>query len=82
MEDVYLTTLAWIMALCAGLMAGIYAAFSGFIMRSIATIGTASAITAMNAINTVILKSAFMPLFFGSTIVAIDDGHCRPLAVG
>lgn len=71
MEGVLLTSLAWIMALCAGLMAGIYAAFSGFIMRSFATLDTARAIAAMNAINTVILKSSFMPLFFGSTFIAL-----------
>lgn len=71
MEGMLLTALAWIMALCAGLMAGIYAAFSCFIMRSFATLDTARAIAAMNAINTVILKSSFMPLFFGSTLIAL-----------
>lgn len=71
MEGALLTSLAWTMALCAGLMAGTYAAFSSFIMRSFATLDTAQAIAAMNAINTVILKSAFMPLFFGSTFIAL-----------
>ena len=71
MEDLLLNSLAWIMALCAGLMAGIYAAFSCFIMRSFATLETALAIAAMNAINTVILKSSFMLLFFGSTLTAL-----------
>lgn len=71
MEDIVLILLTWTMALCAGLMAGIYAAFSGFIMRSFATLDTACAIAAMNAINTVILKSWFAPLFFGSTFIAL-----------
>lgn len=71
MESVLLASLAWIMALCAGLMAGTYAAFSVFIMRSFSTLDTASAIAAMKAINTVILKSSFMPLFFGSTFIAL-----------
>ncbi len=71
MEGVFLTSLTWIMALCAGLMAGIYAAFSGFIMRSFATLDIALAIAAMNAINTAILRSPFMPLFFGSTVTAL-----------
>lgn len=71
MEGALLTALAWTMALCAGLMAGTYAAFSSFIMRSLATLDTARAIAAMNAINAVILKSTFMPLFFGSTLVAL-----------
>lgn len=71
MEGMLLTALAWIMALCAGLMAGVYAAFSSFIMRSFASLETAPAIAAMNAVNTVILKSSFKPLFFGSTIIAL-----------
>lgn len=71
MEDMLLDSLAWIMALCAGLMAGTYAAFSSFIMRSLATLDTERAIAAMNAINTVILKSSFMPLFIGSTVIAL-----------
>ncbi len=71
LEDLLLISLAYTMALCAGLMAGIYAAFSGFIMRSFANLDTACAIAAMNSINTVILKSWFMPLFFGSTFIAL-----------
>ncbi|MEM8499728.1 MAG: anthrone oxygenase family protein [Pseudomonadota bacterium] len=70
-EELLLTSLAWTMALCAGLMTGIYAAFSGFIMRSFSTLDTACAIAAMNAINAVILKSLFIPLFFGSTFIAL-----------
>jgi uncharacterized membrane protein len=54
-------------AICAGLMAGVYFAFSAFIMRSFDQLGAASAAAAMNAINRVILRSWFMPLFFGST---------------
>ena len=71
MDGMFLTSLTWIMALCSGLMAGIYLAFSGFIMRSFATLDTARAIAAMNAINITILKSPFMPLFFGSTLIAL-----------
>ena len=71
MESSLLTALAWIMALCAGLMAGTYFAFSGFIMRSFNTMDTAGAIAAMNAINVTIQKSSFMALFFGSTIVGM-----------
>lgn len=71
MEGMVVTALTWIMALCAGLMAGTYLAFSGFIMRSLAALDTARAIAAMNAINATILKSSFMPLFFGSTIIAL-----------
>ena len=58
-----------IAAISAGLMAGVYFAFSAFIMRSFDQLGAAHAADAMNAINEVILRSWFMPLFFGSTVL-------------
>ena len=58
-----------IAAISAGLMAGVYFAFSAFIMRSFDQLGAAHAADAMNAINEVILRSWFMPLFFGSTLL-------------
>ncbi len=70
MDSNTVTALAWLLAICSGLMAGVYLAFSSFIMRSFAALDTAAAINAMNAINTCILRSLFMPLFFGSTLVA------------
>ncbi len=56
-------------ALGAGLMAGVYFAFSAFIMKSFDQLGAARAADAMNAINEVILRSWFMILFFGSTLL-------------
>ncbi len=53
----------------AGLMAGVYFAFSGFIMRSLDRLDAENAVDAMNAINEVILRSWFMPLFFGSSLL-------------
>ena len=61
----------WAAVLSTGLMAGIYFAFSVFIMSAFKTIPDISAAIAMNAINKVILKSAFMPVFFGSSLLAI-----------
>ena len=58
-----------IAAIGAGLMAGVYFGFSGFIMRSLDQLGAAPATDAMNAINEVILRSWFMALFFGSTLL-------------
>ena len=51
-----------------GLMAGIYFAFSVFVMQSLAQIPAYEGTRAMNAINTVIVKTAFLPLFFISSI--------------
>ncbi len=58
-----------IAAIGAGLMAGVYFAFSGFIMRSLNQLGAVPATDAMNAINEVILRSWFMALFFGTTLL-------------
>ncbi len=69
MLDATLTLLLTIAALGAGLMAGVYFAFSGFIMKSFDRLGAEQATDAMNAINEVILRSWFMPLFFGSTLL-------------
>ena len=66
-----LILLGWMLALSSGLMAGVYLAFSSFIIRSLASLGAGPAVVAMNAINTHILRSAFMPLFFGSTLIAL-----------
>ena len=71
MELTLIQGLAWALALSSGIMAGVYLAFSSFIMRAFASLGTAQAIASMNAINRVILKSSFMPLFFGSSIIAV-----------
>lgn len=51
-------------------MAGVYFTFSTFIMRAFGTLDPPQAVAAMKAINTVILRSLFMPLFFGSSIVS------------
>ena len=66
-----LTVLAWLMAVCSGLMAGIYLVFSVVIMRSLATLQPAEGTAAMNAINRVIVRTAFMPLFFVSSVLAL-----------
>ena len=58
-----------IASLGAGLMAGVYFAFSTFIMRSLNQLGAVQAANAMNAINEVILRSWFMTLFFGTTLL-------------
>ena len=71
MSSSMITVLLWTAALSSGLMAGVYFAFSTFIMWAFGKIDTAHAIAAMNAINETILRSLFMPLFFGSTIISV-----------
>ncbi|MCB2074996.1 MAG: DUF1772 domain-containing protein [Novosphingobium sp.] len=69
--DLFVTVLLWFMAVSSGLMAGIYFAFSVFVMRALATLERGEAIRAMNAINAVIVRTAFLPLFFASSLGAL-----------
>ena len=71
MTSSIVTALLWATALSSGLIAGVYFAFSVFIMRAFGKIETSHAVAAMNAINETILRSLFMPIFFGSTIVSV-----------
>jgi len=59
--------LLWFSAIGCGLLAGLYFAFSTFIMTALGRIGQAAGIAAMNAINVTIVQSLFMPLFLGTT---------------
>jgi len=61
----------WTSALAFAAMAGVYFTFSGFVMRSLATLPAAQGIAAMQSINKVILSSGFMPLFWGTTLAAL-----------
>jgi len=71
MSSTLVTILLWAAALSSGLIAGVYFAFSGFIMKALDKIETAQSVAAMNSINEVILRSLFMPVFFGSSIISI-----------
>ena len=71
MTELIIKGLLWFSALGAGLIAGIFFAFSTFIMTALGRIDQASGIAAMNAINSTILQSLFMPLFFGTTMTSL-----------
>jgi uncharacterized membrane protein len=63
-----ITGLLWFSAIGCGLLAGLYFAFSTFIMTALGRIGQASGIAVMNAINVTIVQSLFMPIFLGTTV--------------
>lgn len=65
------TALLWFCAIGCGLIAGLYFAFSTFIMAALARIPDVAGIAAMQAINSVILRSLFMPLFYGTTLASL-----------
>ena len=57
--------------ICFGFIGGVYFAFSFFVMHSLKKINHQEAIRVMNSINSVILKSPFMLLFFFSSFIAV-----------
>lgn len=65
------TALLWFSAIGCGLLAGLYFAFSTFIMGALGRIEPSAGIAAMNSINAMILRSSFMPLFMGSSLAAL-----------
>jgi uncharacterized membrane protein len=71
MSKVIVTALLWFSAIGAGLIAGVFFAFSTFIMAALGRSGPAHGIVAMNSINTTILQSLFMPVFYGTTLTSL-----------
>lgn len=70
MTDTLVAALLWFGAIGCGIMAGVYFTFSAFAMKSLAGINASAGIAAMQSINDVILRSAFMPLFFGTSLAS------------
>lgn len=68
MRQLLTTGLLWFSAIGCGLIAGVYFTFSAFVMTALGRIDQAAGLAAMNAINVVILRSLFMPLFLGTTL--------------
>ena len=64
-------SLLWFGAIGCGLLAGVYFAFSTFIMTAFGRIEPAKGVSAMSSINSTILRSLFMPFFYGTTIVSV-----------
>ena len=58
-----------------GLVAGVFYAFSTFVMRGLAALPPAQGVAAMNAINVTAVMPAFMLVFVGSAVL------CAVLAV-
>ena len=66
--DTITTALLWFATISAGIMAGVYFTFSVFVMRSLDAMTGTTGMAAMQSINRIILKSAFLPLFFLSSL--------------
>lgn len=62
--------LLWTSVIGCGLLAGVFFAFSAFMMASLGRIAPASGMAAMNAFTIDIVKSPFMPVFIRSTLTS------------
>lgn len=67
MTNLAIRSLLWFSAIGCGVVAGLYFAFSTFIMTALGRIAQLHGASAMNSINSTILRSLFMPLFLGTT---------------
>jgi uncharacterized membrane protein len=70
MLEQVVSALLWFCAIGSGLVAGLFFAFSTFIMPALAKIAPPHGISAMQSINSTILRSLFMPVFFGTTLAS------------
>lgn len=66
-----ISALLWFSAIGCGLIAGLYFAFSTTIMRALGQLEPQAGMVAMVSINDTILRGAFLPLFFGTSLAAL-----------
>lgn len=71
MNDGLLHNLILISALGAGVVAGIFFAFSTFLMKALDRLSPAQAIAAMQSINIVVINPWFLSAFFGTAVACI-----------
>ncbi len=69
MPQALLDGLILLAALGAGLVAGIFFAFSNFVMRALARLPAAQGIAAMQSINVTVLNPLFLGLFVGTALL-------------
>ena len=65
-----LTTLPFLVCLGAGLIGGVFFAFSAFVMKALAQLPAEHGVAAMQRINVVVLNPGFLGLFIGTTVLA------------
>jgi uncharacterized membrane protein len=75
MIDGYLFALTLLAALGCGMVAGVFFAFSAFVMKALARLPAEQGVAAMQAINVAAVTFAFMAALFGTAVA------CGALAV-
>ena len=71
MIDRLLFALALFSALGCGLIAGVFFAFSSFVMNALARLPAAQGIAAMQSINVVVINPLFMAAFLGTAAACV-----------
>lgn len=66
-----IATLSALAAIGSFIIAGVFFAFSTFVMTSLFRLPTNEGVAAMQSINRVILRSWFMPVFTGTAVVGV-----------
>ena len=69
-DEIFMVSLI-VAAICAALVAGVFLAFSDFVMRSLGSVQPEAGIEAMQTINRTVFSSLFMVLLVGSAPMAI-----------
>lgn len=70
MSDRLLFVLTLVAALGSGMMAGLFFAFSSFVMKALARLPSAHGIAAMQTINVAVLNPLFFAVFFGTGAIS------------
>jgi uncharacterized membrane protein len=63
--------LNFVAALSCGLIAGVFFAFSSFVMRALARLPASGGIAAMQSINVAVLNPVFLGTFVGTALVCV-----------
>ena len=71
MSNVYVNSLILLCALGSGLVAGIFFAFSTFVMKALGRLAPEQGISAMQAINVTVINPWFFGAFFGTAVGSI-----------
>lgn len=69
--NIFTTVSAIIALLGSALIAGVFFAFSSFIMKALARVPAHEGITAMQSINVVVLNRSFLGAFMGTTVISV-----------
>ncbi|MBZ9675562.1 DUF1772 domain-containing protein [Mesorhizobium sp. ES1-1] len=67
----FLPSLTFVAALGAGVVGGVFFAFSNFVMPALARLPAAGGIAAMNSINITVITPTFMTALFGTGLICL-----------